>query len=258
MFIVTGPTGSGKTTTLYACLNQLRSDSRNIVTIEDPVEYKLEGITQVPVNESIGRTFASTLRSILRQDPDVVKIGEIRDAETAEIAIKASLTGHLVLTTLHTNSAVATVTRLINLGVQPYLLSSAVSAILAQRLIRRICSHCKTESEISEELLSFMETYNLPEIKKHYRGIGCQKCFNTGYSGRIAVYEYLPIGRNFRKLIIEDTDEQKMLIEAKKDGVTFLFEDAWNKVKNGITTIDEVMAKVPMDYGMNLKNLTAS
>jgi type IV pilus assembly protein PilB len=250
MFIVTGPTGSGKTTTLYACLNQLRSDSRNIVTIEDPVEYKLERITQVPVNESIGRTFASSLRAILRQDPDVIKIGEIRDTETAEIAIKSSLTGHLVLTTLHTNNTIATITRLVNLGIQPYLLSSAVSAILAQRLIRRICNHCKTESKITEEfVLSFMITHNLPIIEKHYYATGCQKCSNTGYSGRIAVYEYLPMSVALKKLIANNADEGILLATAQKEKVTFLLKDAWNKVKDGITTIDEVMAKIPVNYG---------
>ncbi len=247
MFIVTGPTGSGKTTTLYACLNQLRSDTRNVVTIEDPVEYKLEGITQIPVNESIGRTFASVLRSILRQDPDVIKIGEIRDAETAEIAIKASLTGHLVLTTLHTNSTIATITRLVNLGIQPYLINSAVSAILAQRLVRRICVHCRQESEITEEILSFIESHNLPAIKKHYHGTGCQKCSNTGYLGRIAVYEYLTMTPTLRKLLTHDTSESSLLMAAKKEGVAFLFEDAWNKVKDGITTVEEVIAKVPFD-----------
>jgi type IV pilus assembly protein PilB len=247
MFIVTGPTGSGKTTTLYACLNQLRSDSRNIVTIEDPVEYKLEGITQILVNESIGRTFASSLRSILRQDPDVIKIGEIRDIETAEIAIKASLTGHLVLTTLHTNSAIATITRLVNLGIQPYLISSAVSAILAQRLVKKICSHCKVESEITEELLSFMETHNLPAMEKHYRGTGCKKCSNTGYSGRIAVYEYIQMDPALRKLLANNASESSLLMAAKNKGVTFLLEDAWNKVRNGITTVEEVIAKVPVD-----------
>jgi type IV pilus assembly protein PilB len=247
MLIVTGPTGSGKTTTLYACLNQLRSDTRNIVTIEDPVEYKLEGITQTSVNESIGRTFASALRSILRQDPDVIKIGEIRDIETAEIAIKASLTGHLVLTTLHTNSTIATITRLVNLGIQPYLISSAVSAILAQRLVRRICVHCRIESEITEELLPFIESHNLPAIKKHYHGRGCKKCSNTGYSGRIAVYEYIEMDPALRKLVANNASESSLIMAAKKQGVTFLFDDAWNKVRNGITTVEEMIAKVPID-----------
>ncbi|BCB96537.1 type II secretion system protein E [Dissulfurispira thermophila] len=246
MFIVTGPTGSGKTTTLYACLSQLRSESKKVVTIEDPVEYKLEGITQIPVNESIGLTFASVLRSVLRQDPDIIKIGEIRDIETAEIAIKASLTGHFVLTTLHTNNTVATITRLINLGIPAYLISSAVSAILAQRLVRKICNHCKVESEITEELLSFMETHNLPVIGKHYHGTGCQKCSNTGYSGRIAVYEYIQMSPALRKLVANNTSESSLLMAAKNEGVTFLFEDAWNKVRDGITTAHEVIAKVPV------------
>ncbi|WP_333656375.1 GspE/PulE family protein [Dissulfurispira sp.] len=255
MLIVTGPTGSGKTTTLYACLNQLRSDSRNIVTIEDPVEYKLEGITQIPVNESVGRTFASVLRSILRQDPDVIKIGEIRDIETAEIAIKAALTGHLVLTTLHTNSTIATITRLVNLGIHAYLISSAVNGILAQRLVRRICSHCKVESGIPEEFLYFIENHNLPIIERHYYGKGCQKCSGTGYLGRIAVYEYFPMTPALKKLISNNASESSLMMAAKNEGIVFLFEDAWDKVKNGITTIEEVMAKIPMEYAENLKEV---
>lgn len=256
MLIVTGPTGSGKTTTLYACLNQLRSDSRNIVTIEDPVEYKLEGITQIPVNESIGRTFAAILRSVLRQDPDIIKIGEIRDLETAEIAIKAALTGHLVLTTLHTNSTIATVTRLIDIGIPAYLISAAVSAILAQRLVRRICSHCRIETEITEDLLSIMNNLNISAIRKHYYGKGCKKCSDTGYYGRIAVYEYLPITPTLRKLISNNAGESSLMMAAKNEGSVFLFEDAWHKVKNGITTIEEVLAKVPMDYVWKLKEET--
>lgn len=184
----------------------------------------------------------------MRQDPDVIKIGEIRDSETAEIAIKASLTGHLVLTTLHTNSTIGTITRLVNLGIQPYLISSAVSGILAQRLVRRICNHCKVESEITDELLYFMETHKLPAVQKHYYGIGCQKCSNTGYSGRIAVYEYLHMSPALRKLVANDMSESSLLMVAKNEGVTFLLEDAWNKVKDGITTIEEVIAKVPVDY----------
>lgn len=247
MLIVTGPTGSGKTTTLYACLNQLRSDSRNVVTIEDPVEYKLEGITQIQVNEAVGRTFAAILRSVLRQDPDVIKIGEIRDIETAEIAIKAALTGHLVLTTLHTNNTVATITRLINLGIPPYLISSAVSAVLAQRLVRRICSNCKVETEIPYGLLNSISNNSALELERCYVGAGCQRCFNTGYSGRIAVYEYLPMTPTFRKLLYRNAGEEELARAAKGEGVTFLFEDAWNKVKDGITTVDEVIAKVPVD-----------
>ncbi len=172
MLIVTGPTGSGKTTTLYACLSHLQSGTKNIVTIEDPVEYKLEGITQIQVNEAIGRTFATVLRAVLRQDPDIIKIGEIRDIETAEIAIRASLTGHLVLTTLHTNNTVATITRLIDIGIPPYLINSAVSGVLAQRLVRRLCNNCKVESEVPGDLSSLIDYYGLPELTSCCRSTG--------------------------------------------------------------------------------------
>jgi len=245
MVIVTGPTGSGKTTTLYACLTFLKSETRNIVTIEDPVEYKLEGITQVSVNEPIGLTFASVLRSVLRQDPDVVLVGEIRDLETAEIAVKASLTGHMVLSTLHTNNTIATITRLIDLGIPGYLLGSAVSGILAQRLVRRICNNCKVKYEVPESLYSIE---GLPSLTKCYFGTGCDQCGNTGYSGRLAVYEYLPLTFRMKQLISSGADEIAMLKAAKEEGVTFLFEDAWNKVRSGVTSIEEVMSKVPMDY----------
>ncbi len=170
--VSTGPTGSGKTTTLYACLSHLQSGTKNIVTIEDPVEYKLEGITQIQVNEAIGRTFATVLRAVLRQDPDIIKIGEIRDIETAEIAIRASLTGHLVLTTLHTNNTVATITRLIDIGIPPYLINSAVSGVLAQRLVRRLCNNCKVESEVPGDLSSLIDYYGLPELTSCCRSTG--------------------------------------------------------------------------------------
>ncbi len=250
LLIITGPTGSGKTTTLYACLNRMRSITKNIITIEDPVEYKLEGIIQTQVNEAVGRTFASILRAVLRQDPDIVMLGEVRDLETAEIAIKASLTGHLVLTTLHTNNTIATITRLIDLGIPAYLLGAALSGIIAQRLLRRICIHCKVQTNISDELRAEVNIMGLPELAKHYFGTGCEKCANTGYSGRIAAYEYLPMTLVIRRLITKNTGEDELFSAAKKEGVTFLFEDAWNKVKAGITTIDEVIAKVPLDYGL--------
>lgn len=258
MLIVTGPTGSGKTTTLNACINQLRSESKNIITIENPVEYKIEGVTQIPINEAIGRTFAMILRSILRQDPDIIMVGEIRDIETAEAAIEAALTGHLVLATLHTNNTVATITRLLQIGIPPYLLSSALGGILAQRLVKKICNYCKVKSKISDDLLSIIKHYSLPELKEHYYGTGCPDCMNTGYSGRVAVYEYLPINYSFRKLILEDADEQRMFIEAKKNGVAFLFEEAWNKIKAGMLTIEDVITKVPLDYGINMKNPTGA
>ncbi|MGE5237416.1 MAG: GspE/PulE family protein [Chloroflexota bacterium] len=256
MFLVTGPTGSGKTTTLYACINQLRSDTRNIITIEDPVEYKLDGITQVQVDESIGRTFATILREVLRQDPDVIKVGEVRDLETAEIAIRAGLTGHLVLSTLHTNNTFATVTRLVDIGIPPYLLGSAVSGILAQRLVRKICYNCKTESEVPEHLQRVVERYDLPALRKSYHGRGCHICYNTGYSGRLAVYEFLPVTRTIRNLISRHASEDELTSAAREEGVALLFEDAWHKVIAGLTTVEEVVAKVPA-YTM-LVNVSAS
>lgn len=251
MLIVTGPTGSGKTTTLYACLNEIRSVTKNIITIEDPVEYKIDGIIQTQVNEAVGRTFASVLRAVLRQDPDIVMVGEIRDLETAEIATKASLTGHLVLTTLHTNNTIATITRLIDIGIPPYLVSSALSGVLSQRLVRKICVHCKISLDITDEIKDKIESMGLPMLTKHYFGAGCQKCSNTGYSGRIAIYEFLPMTHSIKRLVAKNTEEDRLFIEARKEGVTFLYEDAWNKVRLGITTIDEVIAKIPMDYGLN-------
>jgi type IV pilus assembly protein PilB len=249
MLIVTGPTGSGKTTTLYACLNQLRSETTNIVTIEDPVEYKVEGITQVQINEPVGRTFASVLRSVLRQDPDIIKVGEIRDKETAEIAMRASLTGHFVLTTLHTNSTIATIPRLIDIGIPTYLISSAITAILAQRLVRKICENCKVELELSDEIRRIAGHYDGIKIERHYMGTGCTNCSNTGYFGRAPVYEYLPLTSAFRKLINDDTGEEDLRIEmkqAKEVKFVSMFESALDKVGTGITTFEEIVAKVPV------------
>ncbi len=250
MLIVTGPTGSGKTTTLHAALNHMKSETRNIVTIEDPVEYKVDGITQIQVKDDIGRTFASILRSVLRQDPDVIKVGEIRDAETAEIAMRASMTGHLVLTTLHTNSTAATITRLIDMGVPPYLLGSSLSAILAQRLVKKICPHCKVELPMSDELLALIEGFELPEITKHYKGEGCQHCYKTGYLGRTAVYEYLPVSLGVKTALFKDASEITIARVAKLEGVKLLFVDAWEKVGQGITTADDVLAKIPLEEGL--------
>ncbi len=248
MFLVTGPTGSGKTTTLYACLNQLRSDTRNVITIEDPVEYKLDGITQIQISEAVGRTFASVLRSSLRQDPDVIMVGEIRDQETAEIAVKGALTGHMVLSTLHTNNTIATITRLADIGIPNYLLSSALSGVVAQRLVRKLCNHCKFEVEIDETVKEFMETYGLAKITKQYTGKGCKLCRDTGYSGRIAVFEYLPLSSSLKKVISHNFEEHDLFTAAKNENFTLLFEDAWNKVRHGITSVDEVIAKIPMDF----------
>ncbi len=250
MFIVTGPTGSGKTTTLYACLNHLRSDTRNVVSIEDPVEYKLEGISQSAVDEAVGRTFASILRSVLRQDPDIIMVGEIRDLETAEIAIKGALTGHLVLTTLHTNNTVASITRMIDIGIPPYLVASAVSGILSQRLVRKICEYCKVEVEASDDIKSSLEGFGIEKIEKFYRGSGCPKCLNTGYLERTAVYEYLNMTKNLKIALSKTTDEQELLMTARKEGLKFIYEDALNKVEKGITTVEEVISKVPFDYSL--------
>jgi type IV pilus assembly protein PilB len=254
MLIVTGPTGSGKTTTLYAALNYMKSETRNIITIEDPVEYKVEGITQIQVNDDIGRTFANILRSVLRQDPDVIKVGEIRDGETAEIAMRASLTGHMVLSTLHTNGTAATITRLIDMGVPPYLLGSAISAILSQRLVKRICSHCKVELPVDEELSVFIDSFGLPAITKHYKGEGCQHCYNTGYIGRTAIYEYLPVSLGIKALLFKDATELRIAEVARQEGLRLLFDDAWEKVGNGITTVEDVLAKIPLEEGLVKKS----
>jgi type IV pilus assembly protein PilB len=250
MLIVTGPTGSGKTTSLYAALRHMMGETRNIVTIEDPVEYKIEGITQIQVNDDIGRTFAGILRSVLRQDPDVIKIGEIRDTETAEIAMRASMTGHLVLTTLHTNSTAATITRLMDIGIPSYLLGSALSGILAQRLVKKICTRCRVECEVEAELAAFIESFRLPGMTQHFKGEGCQYCYNTGYQGRTAVYEYLPISPAIKTMLFQKATEVELAEAARQQGVRFLFDDAWEKVRLGITTAEEVLAKIPIEENL--------
>lgn len=242
MILVTGPTGSGKTTTLYAILHQMQSETENIITIEDPVEYKLQGITQVGVNDAIGLSFSNALRSILRQDPDIIMVGEIRDLETAEIAVRSALTGHLILSTLHTNNTIATITRLRDMGLEPFLITSAVSGILAQRLIRKICSKCKVETEPPEEL-----TQRLPPLETYYKGIGCKECQFTGYKGRIGVYEFLYVDTHLKRLIARNATEDELWDAVKKSGIVTLFEDAWAKVKEGITTVDEIISKIPYD-----------
>ena len=244
MLLVTGPTGGGKTTTLYAFLNQLRSETENIVTVENPVEYKFEEITQVPVNEAVGLTFSAALRSILRQDPDTIMVGEIRDQETAEIAIRAALTGHLVLSTVHTNDTISTVTRLVDIGVPSYLVGSAINGILAQRLVRRICENCKIEESTPRLPLH----RNLPSIKNYYRGKGCPQCYYTGYYGQIGIFEFLKIDKKIRRLIAKNAYEEELWEAAREAGMKTLFEDAWEKVKAGITTIEEILAKIPDQY----------
>jgi len=249
MILVTGPTGSGKTTTLYALLHQIQSDAKNIITVEDPVEYKVAGTTQIGINPAVGLTFISVLRHILRQDPDTIMIGEIRDTDTAEIAVQAALTGHLVLSTLHTNNTVAAITRLIDLGLSPNLLASSVTAILAQRLIRLICPRCKTEIDPPE----VVRELKLDNIRTFYKGAGCRACKFTGYHGRIGVYEYLPMESNFKQLVVQKASEEDLQKAARRMGMISLIEDARAKIEQGITTVEEVLSKVPLDAPKNGK-----
>ena len=241
MLLVTGPTGGGKTTTLYAWLNQLRSETDNIVTVENPVEYKFEEITQVPVNEAVGLTFSTALRSILRQDPDIIMVGEVRDQETAEIAIRAALTGHLVLSTVHTNDTISTVVRLVDIGIPSFLVGSAVSGVLAQRLVRRICEKCKTEEPAPR--LPFHR--DLPPLQHYYRGKGCPHCYYTGYYGQIGIFEFLKIDTKMRRLIAKSAYEDELWEAARETGMKTLFEDGLDKVREGITTMEEILAKIP-------------
>lgn len=238
--LITGPTGSGKSSTLYAALNMLNDEAVNIITIEDPVEYQLEGINQVQVNEAVGMTFAAGLRSILRQDPDIVMVGEIRDFETAQISIRASLTGHLVLSTLHTNSAVAALTRLIDMGVEPFLISSSLSGVVAQRLIRRVCRDCgRYEEPNSREIDIFKEAGM--EISRVRRGKGCPSCNDTGYRGRIAIHEVLMIDDHIRELIMQSASASQIRNYVIENGFKFLLHDGLDKVKQGLSTTEEVL-----------------
>jgi len=242
MVLVTGPTGSGKTTTLYSALNELNKISRNISTAEDPVEYNLVGINQVQIHEEIGLTFANALRSFLRQDPDTILVGEIRDFETAEIAIKAALTGHLVLSTLHTNDAPSTVNRLLNMGVEPFLISSSIILIIAQRLVRKICPECKVSVTLPEQ--AFIDLGIKPEefrTKHLYKGIGCKNCSYTGFKGRTAVYEVMPLNESIKELILKGAPSNELKKEAVKNGMSTLRNSAINKMKKGLTVVEEVL-----------------
>ncbi len=242
MLLVTGPTGSGKTTTLYTALNYINSPDKNIITVEDPVEYELEGINQVQVKPEIGLTFANALRSILRQDPDVIMIGEIRDLETAKIAVQSALTGHLVFSTLHTNDAVSSITRLVNMGVEPYLIVSCLNMVVAQRLIRRICPYCKAEYIPSVKILKYFE----PELGrengfKYYKGTGCEHCAGTGYRGRMAIYEILQMDSEIAELVTKGASENQLQKKALERGMVTLVSSGVEKVKQGMTTIEEVL-----------------
>lgn len=245
IILVTGPTGSGKTTTLYAALNTIRNDTIKILTIEDPIEYYLDGIQQVQIKPHIGLTFASALRSFLRHDPDVILVGEIRDFDTAEVAINASLTGHLVFSTLHTNDAVTATTRLLDMGVEPFLVSSAVSGVLAQRLVRRICKHCREEYE--PDPLDVPPDFKLQPGQKVYRGTGCRECRHTGYRGRLGIFELMMIDDKIRELILQHKSATEILEAARAQGLILMREDGWAKVLKGITTIEEIARVTKID-----------
>ena len=241
IILVTGPTGSGKSTTLYSSLRIMDGDKLNISTVEDPVEYELDFCNQVHVHENIGMTFAAALRSLLRQDPDVIMLGEIRDDETARIAIQAALTGHLVLSTLHTNDAPSSITRLINIGVEPFLISAAVNAALAQRLVRRICQNCKKPlTQLKENNARYLKKYGA-DPSKLWQGAGCEKCRHTGYKGRVGVYELMVIDDDLRDLITRNPSLTEMRSAAVEGGMQTLRDDGLVKVANGMTTIEELM-----------------
>jgi general secretion pathway protein E/type IV pilus assembly protein PilB len=241
IILVTGPTGSGKTSTLYTALNEINDAVRKIITIEDPVEYQLKGVNQIQVNEKSGLTFARGLRSILRHDPDVVLIGEIRDAETAQIAVQASLTGHLVFSTLHTNDAPGALTRLVDMGVEPYLVASSLEAVLAQRLVRVLCKHCK-QPDNSATSAQLKIKLGIPAEKIIYKSVGCRECRNTGFFGRHAIFEWMDSDEEIRKLVLESASTDQIRAAARKQGMKTLAEDGWRLVRAGITTVEEVLS----------------
>lgn len=245
--LVTGPTGSGKTTTLYASLHNLNQSDKKLITVEDPVEYQLRGINQVQINHEIGWDFARALRAIFRQDPDIVMVGEIRDLETAEIAIKAALTGHLVFSTLHTNDAPSSFTRLIDIGIRPFLVAQGVRAVLAQRLVRTICTTCKEAYTATELQLTRLALPVDPSQLNLTHGAGCDNCSNNGYSGRLGVYELLVMTDPLRSMIMANESSIQLRRQARIDGMSTLRDDAWKKAQNGITTIEEVVRRTKAD-----------
>ncbi len=240
ILLVTGPTGSGKTTTLYGALNELRSVEDKVITVEDPVEYRMNLIQQVQVNAKVGLSFADALRSILRQDPDKIMIGEIRDQETLEIAIKAALTGHLVISTLHTNDAVSSIPRMVDMGIEPYLISGALIAVQAQRLIRKICTHCKTEDNIPKHTLDSYKKH-IPEHTVFRKGAGCRECNGTGYMGREMISEVLPISEDISSLIAKGASKDDIMLQARKEGFVDIFSNGMQKAIDGITTFEEIL-----------------
>ncbi len=247
ILLITGPTGSGKSSTLYAALSNLNEEDVNIITVEDPVEYQLDGINQIQVKEEVGLTFAAGLRSILRQDPDIVMIGEIRDFETAQIAVRASLTGHLVLSTLHTNSAVESISRLQDMGIEPFLLSSSLVGIMAQRLVRRICRDCGENYTFTNRELEIMRSSGIEGVTHGRRGRGCPSCNQTGYRGRMAIHEILPIDRNIKEMILNRSSESVIRDYMKQIGYYTLLVDGLLKVAEGQTTTSEVLRVANVD-----------
>ena len=251
IILVTGPTGSGKTTTLYSALNKIDAEEKNIVTIEDPVEYRISGYGQMQTNEKTGVTFSKGLRAMLRQDPDVIMVGEMRDVETAQIAIQASLTGHLVLSTLHTNDAVSTIIRLIDMEIEPFLVTSTLNAVIAQRLVRKVCIHCKVEYSIHWEELSQYGIHQFIDKKEFpgrlWKGAGCAECLNTGYRGRVGVYELLTVNDTVRQAILKSKNTTTLKNVAHQQGMKGLGHDCARKVVDGITTVDEMLRIVYSD-----------
>ncbi len=241
MVLITGPTGSGKTTTLYATLNEINTPEKNIVTIEDPVEYVLSGINQLPVNPKAGLHFASGLRSIVRQDPDIIMVGEIRDLDTASIAIRAAITGHLVFSTLHTNDAVGTISRLVDMGAEPFMVASSITGVVAQRLVRKICSCCKVPCEVPEKAEERI-FLNVPSHKPLtiYFGKGCPECNYTGYRGRQAISEVYYMSAAQRELVVNKASDDELKEKALEEGMVTLRADGINKVLEGLTTIEEI------------------
>jgi type IV pilus assembly protein PilB len=246
--IVTGPTGSGKTTTLYSALRELNDISSKLITAEDPVEYDIDGIIQCQIKPEIELTFARILRSMLRQDPDIVLVGEIRDAETAKIAVEASLTGHLVFSTLHTNDAPSTIARLLDLGLEPFLVTASLEGVIGQRLVRKICTNCKTEYTPTEEQLMELELRSEDTVgKKFYFGKGCENCNNTGYRGRMGIYEIMLLDDEMRDMIIKHASTQVLRAEARKRGMRTLRTCGLLAIYDGVTTIEEVVRETIME-----------
>jgi len=238
IILVTGPTGSGKSTTLHAFLQQIATPSQNVITVEDPVEYKADNINQIQINEKVGLTFASALRSILRQDPDIIMIGEIRDEETAQIAVRAALTGHLVLSTLHTNNSTATITRLHDMGIEPFLISSSVLGVLSQRLVRILCPHCKKEDDIAH---TYVDSYSLPKDNIYYKANGCRECNYTGYIGRKVIGEFLNIDSSLKELFKNTMNDHEIRSFAKKNGLITLSDELKELLIKGETSLDEAV-----------------